>query len=279
MSCRQARGTTYCGVWPRRRCTDAGNEPAARITVRATRSLKVGEVVMGLPRTRNRWSHQRNPNIGQVARLAVVLRRWVRRSALSSSTMTARSHYARGRDRREALVTAAVAVIAARGIEGVTFRSVAAQAGVPASTTSYFFGTVDDVIEAAVRHVADVVVTRVEEVMTRADAEAFSADELADALVRLVADTDHDDTIAQFETYLAVRRRPALAPVVEQISTALSAACVTALRAFGVADPAAEAPAFVALIDGFALHRMAGVPTEEHHLRAALFALLDSCRR
>jgi DNA-binding transcriptional regulator YbjK len=49
------------------------------------------------------------------------------------------------------LLDAAVAVVAERGVGGATHRAIAARAGVPLSTTSYFFASLDELIVAALR--------------------------------------------------------------------------------------------------------------------------------
>ncbi len=128
-----------------------------------------------------------------------------------------RSHYARGRERRTELVAAAIAVIAEKGLERVTFRAVADRAGFPASTTSYFFDSVPDVIDAAITQIADAVTDKVATLLTAARSETVGRDELAEALVELVTGQDNDDSVAQFEAYLAARRRPELAEAVHRI--------------------------------------------------------------
>ena len=86
-------------------------------------------------------------------------------------------------------------VIAARGIEGITFRSVAEQAGFPPSTTSYFFATVDDLIEVALLRVAATVVARIEALIGRAGSAQIAPDQLAAELIAVVADPSHDDPL------------------------------------------------------------------------------------
>lgn len=91
-----------------------------------------------------------------------------------------------------------------------------------------------------------------------------------------LADRADDVVVAQFEIYLEAWRNPGLREPVSQALAAFEALTTDALRALGVADPAEAAPAFVALVDGFALHRLARPrPREQEHaaLRAGLRAL------
>ncbi|WP_448641968.1 TetR/AcrR family transcriptional regulator [Geodermatophilus sp. URMC 63] len=55
----------------------------------------------------------------------------------------------RNPQRRQALVDAAIEVLAARGARGLTFRAVDAQAGAPAGTTSNYFATRDELFTQA----------------------------------------------------------------------------------------------------------------------------------
>ena len=56
------------------------------------------------------------------------------------------THRASGQARRAALLEAAVEVIAEQGVAGATHRAVAARAGMPTSTTSYFFSSLDELM-------------------------------------------------------------------------------------------------------------------------------------
>lgn len=54
-----------------------------------------------------------------------------------------------GNDRRQLIIDATLEVIGERGVRGTSHRRVAKAAGVPLSTTSYYFGTLDNLLEAA----------------------------------------------------------------------------------------------------------------------------------
>lgn len=167
------------------------------------------------------------------------------------------THRARGRARRDAVLEAAVEVIAERGLEGVTHRSVAERAAVPLSTTSYFFASLDELVAAAIGRIAAGVVADVERLIRDAADGGIDRDGFADRLVALLAGGNARDVIVQFEAYLACERRPELHEPVRQIMLSYEKVTRTALRAVGIADPAPIARQFVAVIDGFALHRIA----------------------
>jgi DNA-binding transcriptional regulator YbjK len=178
----------------------------------------------------------------------------------------------RGRARRQALLEAALRVIARDGIGGVTHRAVAAEAGVPASATTYFFDSLDHLVVEAVRWAVGEELARLEAIRE----EVARTDAPVDALIDLVVDQlERDDaqhTVAQFEIYLHASRVPELQPAVAEIVGATVAVAEHALRLGGTTDPAAGI-AVTALVDGLSLHRLAAPSPQQlialrHGLRA-----------
>lgn len=111
------------------------------------------------------------------------------------------------RPRRIAL--AALEVVAKNGVEGLTHRAVAANAGIPLGSTTYHFATLDDLLRAAIV-----------EAKKSTDAElAIWAEKLGPEtdLVQTIANyvldalNDHwDRTVVEHELYMAALRRPQL---------------------------------------------------------------------
>src|SRR6478609_7665045 len=62
-----------------------------------------------------------------------------------------KAHRASAQRRRAALLEAAAELAAEIGAGAVTHRAVAARAGVPLSTTSYFFSSIDELVTEALR--------------------------------------------------------------------------------------------------------------------------------
>lgn len=54
-------------------------------------------------------------------------------------------------ERRQRIIDAAIRVVGAKGIAGLSHRSVAAEADVPLGSTTYHFETLDDLLVAALR--------------------------------------------------------------------------------------------------------------------------------
>src|ERR1700741_333272 len=65
--------------------------------------------------------------------------------------------------RREKIANAAIAVVAERGVEGVTHRAVAAVADVPLGSTTYHFATLDDLLVVALHTAAERNIARLRE--------------------------------------------------------------------------------------------------------------------
>ncbi|TQK29906.1 TetR/AcrR family transcriptional regulator [Arthrobacter sp. SLBN-53] len=188
------------------------------------------------------------------------------------------SHYRRGHARRAVLLRAAVDEIAESGLEGVTHRSIAARAELPVSTTSYFFGSLDELIGAAVQHIAEDVVSSIEGLTDDLASTDLDLADFADRLLDILSNVRARQVVVQFESYLATSRRPELIEPVRAIMVALETAAADALAAIGISESPAAARQFVALVDGFALHRVAWprAGEDEEFLRDALWRLLNS---
>lgn len=188
--------------------------------------------------------------------------------------MKPRSHYSRGEARRALILDAAVEVIADRGLEGVTHRAIAAAANVPLSTTSYFFSSLDELIGAAVTRIADGILRAAESLV--ADASSLrsadaSIDDYVDRLVDVVTAPPGRQLLVQFEAYLSTTRRPDLVEPVTRIVDAYEHAAATVLRSLGAVEPATAARHLVAVLDGFALQRIAHPrPDDREMLRHAV---------
>jgi DNA-binding transcriptional regulator YbjK len=181
----------------------------------------------------------------------------------------------RSRARREALLRAAVALIAEGGVRAVTHRAVADRAGVPLAATTYYFASIQQLTEEALRlHVRE----RVSELQVLAESAATgsgTADQVAERFVAALLARDRDATIAQFEVYLEAARNPALRQCVAGALDAFESLARAALAALGARRPAEAAAAFVAVINGFALNGLAR-PRPAEADGAALLATMRS---
>ncbi|WP_030974662.1 MULTISPECIES: TetR/AcrR family transcriptional regulator [unclassified Streptomyces] len=148
-------------------------------------------------------------------------------------------------ERRGRIIDAAIRVVGAKGIAGLSHRSVAAEADVPLGSTTYHFASLDELLIAALR--------RSNENFARAmrESEALLAPDadLAEELARLLGEWfsgGRGRPELEYELYLAALRRPALRPVAAEWTDG------TAELLGGRTDPA-TARALTALMDGICL--------------------------
>jgi len=179
----------------------------------------------------------------------------------------------RSRRRRDALLRAAIEVLAESGAKSVTHRAVAARAKLPAASTTYYFESIDQLTEEALRlHVSERV-AELEALAATAAAGGKSAEAVARRFAEALADRSREAVIAQYEVYLEAARVPALREPVAQALDAFERLAEASLAALGAHHPEQAAAAFVAMIDGFALHRLAR-PDSDRDGAAALFEAL-----
>ena len=180
----------------------------------------------------------------------------------------------RSRRRREALLRAAIELLGETGAKSVTHRAVAERAGLPLASTTYYFRSVHELIEEALKlHVAE----RVAELQGLAElvlgVRGASPDQLAQRFAEVLVANPTPTLVAQYQMYLDAGRNPALRPAVADALAAFEQLTAGILAALGARDPQAAAEAFVALLDGFALHRLAR-PRDPEREAAALFAAM-----
>ncbi|MFE5622486.1 TetR/AcrR family transcriptional regulator [Streptomyces virginiae] len=148
-------------------------------------------------------------------------------------------------DRRQRIIDAAIRVVGAKGIAGLSHRSAAAEADVPLGSTTYHFKTLDDLLVAALRQANEGFARTVAQAPVLADPDA----DLAGALARLLGEflaADRGRVELEYELYLAALRRPALRPVAAEW-------CEAACRALTPRTDPVTARALVAAMDGISL--------------------------
>ena len=170
-------------------------------------------------------------------------------------------------ERRQRIIDAAIRVVGAKGIAGLSHRTAAAEADVPLGSTTYHFKTLDDLLVAALRQANEGFAEAVAASPALADPEADLAGALA-ALLGEFLGADRGRAELEYELYLAALRRPALRPVAaewcESVSTALAHRT----------DPV-TARALVAVMDGISLQTLlTDTPYDEGYARDILTRVL-----
>ncbi|GAB3718162.1 TetR/AcrR family transcriptional regulator [Nocardiopsis oceani] len=149
----------------------------------------------------------------------------------------------KGEQRRRLLLDATMGVIARDGVAAVSQRRVATEAGVPPSTVTYYYATVDDLLVNALTRVNDAYVSVVEALPNDPDQalRGFAA------LITEGMGADRSHALAEMELFLIAARRPSLQPQVDRWTAA-----VDAFLAPYLPDPAARA-GVAAASDGYFL--------------------------
>ncbi|MER7011826.1 TetR family transcriptional regulator [Saccharopolyspora sp. NPDC000359] len=123
--------------------------------------------------------------------------------------------------RPERIARAAIAVVAERGVDKLTHRAVAAEAGVPLGSTTYYFASLDDLLASALRQAA---ADDVAHLRRWAEGLADNGD-LAAALTDLVLHylgPARSQTAVEHELYVAALHKPALRRVSQEWDSAMA---------------------------------------------------------
>ena len=167
----------------------------------------------------------------------------------------------RGARRREEILRATLRIVGERGVDAVTHRAVAEEAGVPLAATTYYFASKDDLLEQALLLAAREEVARAEKLLGRVEASdpegwvaALAAFMAAETKAARTART------ARFELALEAGRRPALQRVMRDQQRALLELAEMGLRSADSPDPPADASILLAALAGLDMIQLATHP-------------------
>ena len=169
----------------------------------------------------------------------------------------------RSEQRRQAILAATLQVIGEGGIDAVTHRRVAAAAGVPLGSTSYYFASREALIREAFRGYiasADVQIGALHEGGSESSIEG-----LARTMVRIVELEQREPCLlqAEYELILAASRDPELAADYRAWERANAAGLAEPLERLGAARPIETARGVLRLIRGHELEALSGEPDPE----------------
>lgn len=174
----------------------------------------------------------------------------------------ARLSQERSRLRRDALLDAAIELFAEGGSRAVTHRAVAATAGLPSATTTYYFATIEDLLHEALRRHIDQWVTALRplaDVDARSLAPLMSERSAAQTVESLLARGPSAIATRELAVVLGAARDPQLrSAVVGALQTAVDL-LETVLDELAVPDARGLAEDVAAVIGGVALRRVVAV--------------------
>jgi len=197
-------------------------------------------------------------------------------AALASASATPPAAATPPDGRAHEIACAALRVIAREGAEAVTHRSVAAEAGVPLGSTTYWFASRSDLLREALRlYVGEVYASLL--AVEAAHLRPTRAG-LVDFLVEIARRELEEPAslVLEYELLVRAARDPALAASFREYDRALATRLAEALEKLGAAQPFSAARSLVALVRGFELDALLGAAPEPEDLRRRLEPLVDA---
>jgi len=203
----------------------------------------------------------------------------------------ARRTSARGLRRRTLLLDAAAELLMTSGFAAVTHRAVAQHAEMPLSATTYYFESLDHLIEGAMRQLAERWLAGADAVVAKLPRQLDDPQALAEALIQVAASgpagesaVDSRTLLSLYERYVEAVRHPRLRPVVAEYNNRIEVLLgdvlqrCTSFRDETTGELRRTARLVLAVIDGALLRALAegrhvtSATTTVEHLLTALRA-------
>jgi DNA-binding transcriptional regulator YbjK len=168
--------------------------------------------------------------------------------------------YQKGERRREQILRAALCVIGERGVDAVTHRAVAREAGVPVSATTYYFESREQLLEQSFLLAAREETERLERMVLDLSPHGLSGEQWAEAVAAQIAGdiaSEPAKHVALFELGLEATRTPALRVELGRWQEAHVRLAELGCRAVGSDDPQLDARIVVAALTGLMLEQLA----------------------
>lgn len=176
----------------------------------------------------------------------------------------------RGRERRRLLLAAASELAMEQGFAAVSHRTVARRANLPLSATTYYFASLEDLLQQVLDDLADTWLVAAREAVASLPGQLDEPGELASAIVHVAVlaparyDTDTlgvESVLTSYERYLEAARHLHLRPTIVQYDEQLDQLIAEVLRRGGLDHSSATARLVLAVVDGALLRALAeGVP-------------------
>jgi TetR/AcrR family transcriptional regulator, regulator of biofilm formation and stress response len=158
---------------------------------------------------------------------------------------------------RAAIIEATIRLIGRDGVDGVTHRAVAKEAGVSLSSTTYHYASKDEIVSEALRRVAALEIERVGRDAERLAEGHADVASIARALARWLAEQLEGPSLLQvragYHLQLEAGKRPELREINHEWAVAVQGLAERVLRAAGSPRPRVDARILVNAIDGLRL--------------------------
>jgi DNA-binding transcriptional regulator YbjK len=182
-------------------------------------------------------------------------------------------------ERERPLMEATLRIIGRTGLDGVTHRAVATEAGMSVGAVTHHFETRDVLVDAALRFALTREMNRLRALALSLQSKAFDAEAWVEALVNWYSrelKTEAETHIACYEAFLAAARGARHRPVVVEWFETWRQSAELALRAAGSSNPRRHADLFVSALIGILLQQLAAPRRGfRREAKAALLELVD----
>jgi DNA-binding transcriptional regulator YbjK len=182
----------------------------------------------------------------------------------------------KGERRRRSLLEATLRVIARGGVEAVTHRRVAAEAGVSHGAITYHFASRDDIILQAFRHYIRMNTAHLDAAWEDLDGDPGSVPSVVAFLVDFTRRefSDPELILAEYELILYAARNEALAREYRAWQRSLIGGLATVLEACGAPRPSEAARIVVSVCRAFELEQLTHPSNGPDQLERCLDLLL-----
>jgi DNA-binding transcriptional regulator YbjK len=182
----------------------------------------------------------------------------------------------KGERRRQALVEAAAELLVERGFDAVRHRAVAERADLPLSSTTYYFGSLDELVVAAVEYHGRTELVRGTALLAALPAQPRGVDSVIDLVLDQLlgppaADRDAESVLVRYERLVATFRRPYLRPLMQTLGAELRGLLLQVFTRSGVEVDPRRLEQLIALVDGAVVNALIEVDPDP---RAAARRLL-----
>jgi len=163
-------------------------------------------------------------------------------------------------ERERPLMEATLRIIGRTGLDGVTHRAVAAEAGMSVGAVTHHFETRDVLVDAALRFALTREVGRLRALAFSLQNKAFDVEAWIEQLVSWYArelSTHAETHIACYEAFLAAARGARHRPIVVEWFETWRQSAELALRAAGSREPRHHAELFISALIGIVLQQLA----------------------
>lgn len=184
-------------------------------------------------------------------------------------------------DRREVLLEAAVRVIARQGMRGLTHRSVEAEAGVPHGSTTYYFGTRQDLLTALMAYMAERGRREIDPIarsLTLSLADRSKPIDLEGIARSLLAWIDQaaEMELARYELQVTAARDPEMKQLMTDNCETFREMCEPIVIACGSQDVKLDSKIVQAAIDGWMFSRLTQTGPDDETIIKGMSLLLGA---